>query len=134
MGKPELVLQTRDVHARPDPAIPLPVQTDEDVRLGQVSAVQLARWVRSSPELEEHRREPERRDGTGDSGALIGELSERGAHEDAQPLIRRPNLYVALIVLRHAPILVMIRRPSLDGRPLDCQRPGSVDVICQRSE
>ena len=30
----ELVLETRDVHARPDPAVPLPIQADEDVGLG----------------------------------------------------------------------------------------------------
>ena len=34
-GEPELVLQARDVHARPDPAVPLPVQADEDVGLRQ---------------------------------------------------------------------------------------------------
>ena len=49
MGETELVLQARDVHARSDPAVPLPVQTDEDVRLGQVRPVQPARWVGSRP-------------------------------------------------------------------------------------
>ena len=60
-GEPELVLQARDVHVRPDPAVPLPVQTDEDVGLGQISPVQLPRRVRSGPELEQHRREPRAR-------------------------------------------------------------------------
>ena len=60
-GEPELVLQARDVHVRPDPAVPLPVQADEDVGLRQVGPIQLPRRVRSGPELEHHRREPERR-------------------------------------------------------------------------
>ena len=65
VGQPELVLESRDVHARPDPAVPLPVQADEDVGLREVGPVQLARWVRSGAELEQHRREPQGRDGAG---------------------------------------------------------------------
>ncbi len=111
MGEPELVLQTRDVHARPDPAVPLPVQADEDVGLRQVGPVQLARWVRSSPELEQHRREPQRRDGTGHRGTLVGELGQRGAHEDAQTLVRGPDRDVPRLPLRHLRLRV-VHRPN----------------------
>ena len=71
MGESELVLQSRDVHARPDPAVPLPVQADEDVGLREVGPVQLARWVRSGAELEQHRRESQGRDGTGHRATLV---------------------------------------------------------------
>jgi hypothetical protein len=100
-GEPELVLEARDVHAGSDPAVPLPVQTDEDVGLGEVGPVQLARRVRSGAELEQHRGEPECRDGPGDRRTLRGELRQRGAHEDAQTLVRRPDRDRALLVHRH---------------------------------
>ena len=83
MGESKLILQTRDVHTRPDPAVALPVQADEDVGLRQIGAIQLPRWVWSSAELEHHRRQPQRRDRTCDRGTFLGELDQRGAHEDA---------------------------------------------------
>jgi len=54
----ELILQPRDLHARADPPVPLPVQPDEHVALRQVSPVQLARGVRPRPQLEHHRGQP----------------------------------------------------------------------------
>ena len=83
MREPKLIFQAGDVHARPDPAVTLPVEADEDVGLRQVGPVQLPWWVWSSAELEHHRRQPKRRDRASDRGAFLGELDQRGAHEDA---------------------------------------------------
>jgi hypothetical protein len=66
--------------------------------------------VRSSPKLEHHRREPECRDRTGNRGALVGELGQRGTHENAETLIRRPDLCSARLLFRHASILETISR------------------------
>ena len=67
----------------------------------QVGAEQLARWVRPGPELEQHRREPERGDRARHDGTLVCELDQRGAHEDTQTLVRGPNRHPALLLLRH---------------------------------
>ena len=101
-GQPEFVLEARDVHVGADPAVPLPVQTDEDVRLSQVRPVQLARRMRSSAELEHDRREPECRDGATNRRTLLGELGQRGTDEDAQTLVRGPDRDLALLGHRHA--------------------------------
>ena len=90
-GEPELVLQARDVHVRTNPSVPLPVQADEDVGLGQIGSIQLPRRVRSSPELEHHRCEQEPGDGASHRGALLRHLGERRAHEDTQSLVGRPD-------------------------------------------
>ncbi len=87
----ELVLQTRDVHARADPPVPLPVQADEHVTLRQVRPVELLRRVRPGPELEHHRRQPQRRDRPRHRLPLLRHLAERGAHEHPQTLVRRPD-------------------------------------------
>ena len=60
--QPELVLETRDVHVRPDPSVALPIQADEDVGLREVRPIELARRMRPSTELEHDRRQPEGRD------------------------------------------------------------------------
>ena len=90
-GEPELVLQAGDVHARPDPAVALPVEADEDVGLGEIGAVELLRRMRASTELEHHRRQPQRLDRPRHRRSFVGELGEGRADEDAQPLIRRAN-------------------------------------------
>jgi hypothetical protein len=69
--------------------------------------------MRSGAELEQHRREPERRDGTGHRGPLVGELSQRRAHEDAQPLVRRPYPRGPVLSVRHVPV---IAQPAVDVR------------------
>ena len=122
VGESELVLESRDVHVRPDPAVPLPVQADEDVGLREVGPVQLARWVRSGTELEQHRREPQRRDGTGHRGTLLGELGQRGAHEDAQTLVRGPDRDVARLLLRH---LSASRRPPSNRMQAPTRKSGA---------
>ena len=65
----ELVLEPGDLHAGADLPVALPVQPDEDVALGQVGPVQLPRRVRPGAQLEQHRREPQRRDGARDRRA-----------------------------------------------------------------
>ena len=101
LGQPELVLEPRDVHPGPDPPVALPVQADEHVRLRQVRPVELTRRVWSGPELEDHRRQPERRDRPGDRSPLRGELGQRRADEDAQPLVGCPDRRRHLVVSRH---------------------------------
>ena len=87
----ELVLQTRDLHARPDPPVPLPVQADEHITLRQVRPIQLLRRVRPRPELEHHRRQPQRRDGPRHCLPLLRELAQRGTHEHPQTTVRSPD-------------------------------------------
>jgi len=60
----EFLLQPRHRHAGVDAPVALPVQPDEDVALGQVGPVQRPRRVRPRPQLEQHRGEPQHRDGT----------------------------------------------------------------------
>ena len=89
--KSKLVLETRDVHSRSDPSVALPVQADEDVGLRQVRPVELLRWVRSSPEFEHQRREPQAGDRPRNSLALGREFGQRRADEYAQPLVGRAD-------------------------------------------
>ena len=131
MGESKLVLQTRDVHARPDPSVALPVQADEDVGLRQVGPIQLLRWVWTSAELEHHRREPKSRDRASDSGTLFGELGQRGAHEHAQPLVRCPDLSPSFRApsscIRPHHRLLRARRPTAP-RALPCDIGSSVPI------
>ena len=90
-GQPELLLQARDLHARDQLPVPLPVQPDEHITLRQVRPVQLGRRVRPGAELEHHRGQPQRRDGARDSPPLLSQLTQRGTHEHPQPPVRRPD-------------------------------------------
>jgi hypothetical protein len=71
----ELVLQTREGHARPDPAVALPVDADEDLRLLEVGPVhRLSRmWTRAR--LEHDRDEPQLLDGRARRHPLVIQLA-----------------------------------------------------------
>ena len=108
VGQAQLVLEPGDVHAGTDPAVALPVQADEDVRLGEVRPVQLLGRVRAGTQLEHDRRQPQRGDRPLHSRPLIGQLGQRGADEHAEALIGcadRPAACSGLTIERHAPIL-----------------------------
>jgi Enoyl-CoA hydratase/isomerase len=92
----ELLRQTRHLHARPDLPVALPVQADENVALRQVGAVQIPRRMRTGPQLEQHRRQPQRRDSPRNSPPLRRQLTQCGAHEHPQTLVRGPDNHAAL--------------------------------------
>src|SRR4029077_6648294 len=71
----ELILEARDLHAGTYPAVALPVQPDEDIALLQVCPVQSLRRVRPGTQLEQHRSEPQRRDGARDGAPLGSQLA-----------------------------------------------------------
>ena len=87
LGEQVLVLEARDGFVRRDPPVALPVDADEDVALRDVRAIEVARRVRASTHLEHHRREADALDRFLGGDALVRELLQRRAHEDAQPLI-----------------------------------------------
>ncbi len=62
-GEVVLVLESRDLLARRDPAVAVGVDADEHVALRQVRPVELARGMRPRPELEHHRRQAHALDG-----------------------------------------------------------------------
>ena len=86
-----LVLEPRDVLARGDPAVLLPVDTDEHVALREVGTVELAGRMRARTELEHDRGEMEALDRTPRGRPLGLELPERGAHEDPQQPVGRAD-------------------------------------------
>jgi hypothetical protein len=86
-AQPELVVQPGDVHVRCDPAVALPVQADEDLRLLQVRPVQRARRVRAGTELEHDRDQALAGDRVADGGTLLAQLDQGGGDEDPQPLV-----------------------------------------------
>ena len=106
-----------------DPAVPLPVQPDEHVALRQVGPVQLLRRVRPGPQLEHHRRQPQRRDGTRDRPPLVGQLAQRGTHEHPQALVRRPDGHVTLRGRAHLPLDDPRAQPTELGRPPRSESP-----------
>jgi hypothetical protein len=53
-----LVFQSRDLLARRDPPVALPVDADEHLALRQVGPVYRLRWVRPGAEFEHHRHQP----------------------------------------------------------------------------
>jgi hypothetical protein len=83
-----LVLEAGDLLVGGDPAVRVAVDADEHVGLGEIGAVERAGRVGARTELEHHRSEVEAFDGGAHDPALVGELTERGADEHAQPLIR----------------------------------------------
>ena len=86
-----LVLETRHLLARRDPAVLLPVDADEDVALLEVGAVQLARRMRPRAELEHHRRHRQPLDRRPRRSPLRRQLLQRRADEDPQALVGRPD-------------------------------------------
>ena len=82
-----LVFQAGYRFPRCRPAVALPVDPDEDLALGQVSAVDLARRVRPGAQLEHHRDQPQADHGVSHGLPLGGELPRRRAGEDPDPLI-----------------------------------------------
>ena len=87
----ELLLQARDMRARGGLPVPLPVQPDEHIALGQVLLVHLPRRVRPGAQFEHHRGEPQRRDRARDSSPLLGQLAQRGTHEHPHTAVRSPD-------------------------------------------
>ena len=61
---------------------------DEDVALLEVAAIEAARRVRPSAELEQHRRQMKRLDRPTHRRPLLGQLLHRRRHEDTHPLVR----------------------------------------------
>ena len=82
-----LVLETRDLPSRSDPAIALPVDAHENFALVDVGRVQIARRMGAGYLLEKDH-EVQRRDRLARRHALEGKLAERRRDEDAQPAIR----------------------------------------------
>jgi hypothetical protein len=78
-----LVLEARDLLLRRDPAVPLPVQAEEDVALVEIGAVELARRMRAGAQLEHHGCEVQALDGVPSRPSLVGQLLEGGGDEDA---------------------------------------------------
>ena len=70
-------LEARYLHAGADLPVALPVETDEDVALSQIGAVERPGRMWPRPELEHHRRQPQRRNRQGDGPPLLGQLFER---------------------------------------------------------
>jgi hypothetical protein len=52
-GQAKLVFEAGELLVGCNPAVPLPVDPDEDVALGEVRAIQVARRMRTGPELEQ---------------------------------------------------------------------------------
>ena len=121
----ELVLEAGDLHVGRDPPVALPVDADEHVGLGQVRAVERARWVWAGPELEHHRGEPELLDRRARGLTFVGELTERRRDEDAQPLIGgsdRPHRHGASVGLPIGPGRVDLATSDHGPHPLRGRR------------
>ena len=86
-----LVFEPRHVHARCDPAVPLPVDRDEHVALFEVRAVEAAGRMCAGAHLEQHRREPQPLDGAAHCSAFGGEFLHRRRDEDPNALIGRQD-------------------------------------------
>jgi hypothetical protein len=54
-GQPELILQTRNLHPRTHPAIPLPIDADENLALLQIGPIHALRRMRPGAGLKPHR-------------------------------------------------------------------------------
>ena len=78
-----LVLQSGDLLVGRHPAVALPVEPEEDVRLLQVRTIELTRRMRPRAELEHHGSEVQPLDGGPSRPALRRELLERRGDEDA---------------------------------------------------
>src|SRR5262249_30415792 len=74
-----------------DPPVALPVDAEEHVALVEIGAVQIARRMSARPQLEQDGREPHVLDCVPGGGALVGQLLQRGADEDAHSLIGRTD-------------------------------------------
>ena len=86
-----LVFEPGDLLLGCDPAVAVGVDPDEDVALREVGAVQLAGRMRARAELEHHRRQLHPLDGIADGAPFVGELAQRRAHEDPEPLVGRAD-------------------------------------------
>ena len=111
--------ESRNSSSRPEMSMPGPIQPYRC----QYSPTKMCDWAKyaryssrggcgRAPSSNSTGVSRSRRDGTGHRGALIGELGKRGAHEDAQALIRRPNVHQALIALGHTPSTLPDHRRS----------------------
>ena len=121
-GQLELLLQARDLRAGDELPVPLPVQPDEHIALRQVRPVQLGRRVRPGAELEHHRGQPQRRNGTRNSPPLLSQLTQRGTHEHPQPPVRGPDDHLIPRPLAHRsplswPTTQVCNQPPRPARP-----------------
>src|SRR5262245_22408939 len=56
-GDAELILDTGELHIRGDPTVRFPINCDEDVRPTKVASINISRWIRPCPSLEDDRKE-----------------------------------------------------------------------------
>ena len=90
-GQPELILQTRDLHPRPNPAVPLPIDADENLTLLQVGPIHAARRMRPGAGLIPHRNQMQPPDRPQRRRPLLSQLLQRRGNKHPDPLIRRKD-------------------------------------------